>query len=347
MELLRNVMLTTLFLLLIPWLIGKGAIRFLEKQEDFSIIFCVGWVIEWAAFEVISIPFALHKGSVTSLSLIFSIFLAFICAVVIIYLKKVKQNEKTQFQIDKNKETVIWLMISLVLIAFQIAFVSIYTHTDADDTYYLGTAITCLQADRIYSIDPYNGALYSGVSLNYIFSPFPLFWSVLAKLSGVHPAILAHTVAPIVFIPLSYMVCFQIGKMVFKKKQEAPYILIAIMSVFNIFGNTSVYTTSSFLLFRIWQGKSILCNIVLPFIFLIFLFVAENSVNNKIWSLLLLTECAGCLVSSMGVILATFSIAVWTIYSAIVKKEIKILFYGACCCLPGVLIGMAYIFMKF
>ena len=41
-----------------------------------------------------------------------------------------------------------------------------------------------------------------------------------------------------------------------------------LLSIINIFGNYSIRTNFTFLLFRIWQGKAILANIMLPSIWL-------------------------------------------------------------------------------
>ena len=94
----------------------------------------------------------------------------------------------------------ITMILALALILLQMYVVVRYAHMDADDSFYVGTAVTDIHTDTIFSISPYTGYAYTKIPSRYILSPFPVFLAVVSQLCGeLHPAIMAHTVFPPVF----------------------------------------------------------------------------------------------------------------------------------------------------
>ena len=69
---------------------------------------------------------------------------------------------------------------------------------------------------------------------------------------------------------VAYGIYYLIGYELFEKKHKSALLFVLIMSIINIYGNYSIRTTFSFLLFRIWQGKAVLCNIILPLLIYLF-----------------------------------------------------------------------------
>ncbi len=68
---------------------------------------------------------------------------------------------------------------------------------------------------------------------------------------------------PLLLIPLTYLVYYRIGMRLFKGAFRKTAVFLILVSLLQIFGNTSIYTNATFFLMRTWQGKSILCNLVL------------------------------------------------------------------------------------
>ena len=111
---------------------------------------------------------------------------------------------------------------ALALILAQIAVVVLFAHMDADDVFYVGTAVTDVDTDTIYTISPYTGNPYTRLPKRYVLSPFPEFLAVTSRLSGgLHPAIVAHTIFPAVFLALAYLVLYEYSRRFFKENMRA------------------------------------------------------------------------------------------------------------------------------
>ena len=87
---------------------------------------------------------------------------------------------------------------------------------------------------------------------------------------------MAHTVLPLVLIPLTYYVFFLIGRRLLGARSVKLPIFMTIVSLMQIWGNSSIYTNATFFLTRTWQGKSVLANLVLLVDFWILLEIFEG-----------------------------------------------------------------------
>ena len=109
----------------------------------------------------------------------------------------------------------------------------------------------------------------------------------------------------------------------------------------NIWGNTSVFTSSSFFLFRIWQGKALICNLIVPLLLIFFHAFYEDIVNNKdAWLLLTCISASAALLSGMGISLMPILTAIYAFIIAIRTKRIKIVIVSISCCAPCIIAGL-------
>ena len=91
----------------------------------------------------------------------------------------------------------------------------------------------------------------------YILSPFPAFLAVTSRLcGGLHPAIVAHTVFPAVFVFLAYVVLFQYSRIFFKGKAGEQGIFMILCAVILWFCGYSVYNSEIFYNGQDLAGKS-------------------------------------------------------------------------------------------
>ncbi len=69
--------------------------------------------------------------------------------------------------------------------------------------------------------DPRDGDILVGNEmLDYKLAPFPVFWAMIGKISGLNPAYLMHTLLPVIFIPLAYVVYYLIAMDLLKKNRK-------------------------------------------------------------------------------------------------------------------------------
>ena len=188
--------------------------------------------------------------------------------------------------------------------------------------------------------------------IRYILGPFPLFISLISGIINMHPTIVAHFVFPIIILPVIYSLYYLIAKQLFKDDKKSCILFVIFMSIINMWGNYSVKNNSTFLLFRIWQGKAMLANFIIPAT-LLFVFKAyENNYRFIDCMLLFIIILAGNLTTTMGIgipPIVLFVLAFAFEVSEINFKNIKLkkLFINMlkvlCCLLPSIVNGLIYI----
>ena len=236
------------------------------------------------------------------------------------------------------------LVVAGILILIQLIVVVLYAHMDEDDAFYVGTATTAVETDSLYAYNPYTGAAYNVLPSRYILSPFPAFLAVTSRLcGGLHPAIVAHTVFPAVFVFLAYVVLFQYSRIFFKGKAGEQGIFMILCAVILWFCGYSVYNSEIFTMGRIWQGKAVLAGVFLPFLFLLCMEIFMQEKPEYPWSLAFLANGACCLFSSMGIMLAPLLMGVFALLSLVKFRDGRRFLKSVVCCLPSLILGVVYI----
>lgn len=266
-------------------------------------------------------------------------------------------------------ETYIYWGIFFALLAFQMVMAVLMASFDGDDAYYVVESLLAQQADVMNTILPYTG-ISTSLDIRHALAVITMWIAFIAKVSGVHATIVSHTVIPLIVIPLVYLVYVEIGKSLFRKKQEFVPVFMIIVSFLLMFGNVSIHTPATFFLMRTWQGKAIVCNLVFPLIFWIFLemmekkedktdekkeektdsagvehttekVVAKAGIRQKIstfsfgWIMLIFVNMLAGMCTAMGVIFATGLIGLLTLILLFIKKDWKVLIGAFICVIPN------------
>ena len=100
------------------------------------------------------------------------------------------------------------------------------------------------------------------------FLRFLAFLAVTSRLcGGLHPAIVAHTVFPAVFVFLAYVVLFQYSRIFFKGKAGEQGIFMILCAVILWFCGYSVYNSEIFTMGQDLAGKAVLAGVFYHFYF--------------------------------------------------------------------------------
>jgi len=339
-------LLIVFWMLIVPILIGTLIINQLFKAEKTDLLLAVvcGAICMFAIFYILVIPMLFLKIPLHTLVICWSCLILYLC---VLSLLMNWRRHKVIYSYNLRQMKVLpWFAILIIILIMAQAFIiAWYQHEDADDAFYVGSATTAVSTDSIFQYDPYTGLYLDVYPARYVFSPFPIFIALLSKLVLIHPAIVAHTVLPAVLIPLSYVILAVLGKKLFPDRPSAVLLFLLFLCILNVFGNVSVYTNSTFLLFRIWQGKAVLANIVLPAI-LYFSFCAMSE-KKKSGEWIILFACAlfACLVSSMGILLAPMIISCLGLVFAVRNKKMSTFVYSIVCCVPCIACGVLSVIM--
>lgn len=285
---------------------------FYKSRHTLINSYIYGWILMLAVFEILAVPLVFLKVSLTGLTTIWGA-VVILLGLAGLYCGRNIFSEWKKAKIQWSFQKGIFLLLCFV----QIFLVVILQHSDADDNYFIGIANTSLSTNTLLRYDAYTGMPAESFPLRYVFSPFPLFWACVSRITGIHPAILAHTVFPVILILLVYLIIYEMGFVIFKESEKS-LLFCNIMAVLVLFGNYSIYTVFSFMLFRIWQGKAIVANIILPL--LVLWFINEEKRGIKEFIALLVIVLAGCGVSSMGIVLQLLLLFAYGVVLSFRKK---------------------------
>lgn len=335
-----KLILSFIFFFLIPILLGKLITYFRKEKNEIIFEIILGYMIKFAILEIIAIPLILLKISFTLLLAIYLI-LIIIASIISIVLnfKNIKEKIKT-FKINLKENLALKLCL-LILIFVQVFHVVYFTHIDDDDAVYVAQSLTSIETNTLYQMNPSQGNNY-GIYMRYALSPFPMYISITSIFTGIHSTIIWHTILSGIMVILSYFVYYLFGKKLFKQENKNLVFLI-ILSIINIFGNFSQYTTFSYFLLRPWQGKSVLINLILPFLWYIFLDITNEEKRYINWIILYITVFAACLVSGMGIVLTPISLAILAIVFFFKDKNYKYLLKTGIGLIPCVIFAILYI----
>ena len=344
-------LITFLFwLLFIPVIVGELIVRICKMERSIFLYYMAGILLEWAVFELICVPCIQIKTGLRLVTYIWCLIMLFLAgANLLMWKKKRKSINWRQWLIGNlqlHKGEVVLMFLVMVFIAFQMYHVFFEQHIDADDARFVANAVAAWDTDHMLLVHPNTGELKEapfGELEKDAVSPFMIYYAMLARLVSIHPTILAHTVLPVVFLAMGYLAYWLLAMELTDSNVSRSLLIVLLICFINIFGYYSKYANNSFFMIRLWQGKSVVAGILLPFLMYLLLWIQRNFDNLYVYLFLAVCTCAGCLLSGMGLILTAIMVASFLCVYALQQKKIKQLFLGAVACIPNIIFGILYI----
>lgn len=363
------------WLVIIPFCIGFIPANFISADKRSpGFVLLAGYFFMWAVFEVVTIPAVIfvQYNNFRVMSVLFTV-VAVLCAAAGLWL--VFRNRKAyrpalfhsvagHIRQLSWAERIEWLLFFASL-GFQLYKAAAFASFDGDDAYYVVESLAAQQADVMYRILPYTGGA-TGLDVRHVLAVMPMWIAYVAVRSDIHATIVSHLVMPFVLIPLSYLVYFEIGKTLFcgnafrQKADTADSILhrenlpvfMIIMSLFQIFGNVSIYTNETFFLTRTWQGKAVAGSLVIPALFWMFLRIYEGGgkrhrTDAGLWIVLVCINMTAGVCSSIAVFLVCILMAVTALCLAVVERDYKVILKMGAVCIPNVIYMAIYVIMGY
>lgn len=263
-----------------------------EKLQTTGVTLLIGYLLLFALLEIVGIPvmlFSVYHGY-SRMVIFYAVLLVLGAGTGYgfwIYRKKKAQKrsgaveETNRFQWFRKEPYDTWegrllLILFLLLVGFQLYMAFTRASFDGDDAYYVVQALTAQQTDTLYRIDPNRGVSVP-LDARHALALFPIWEAFVGTMCGIHATIMAHSVVPLLLIPLTYLIYYEIGRELFCNKKRLLPMFLALMALWQMFGNVSIYTTETFFLTRTWQGKSFAGNFIIPAVFWIFLCLFRES----------------------------------------------------------------------
>ncbi len=259
-------------------------------------------------------------------------------------------------------ESIFLFVVFFLIVAFQLFMALTRAPFDGDDAYYVVESLLAQQANVMNTILPYTGSS-TPLQARHAMAVFTMWEAFIAKASGVHATIVCHTVLPLILLPLVYIVYLESGRILLGKRQDLIPVFMIFIALFQMFGNTSIYTVETFLMMRTWQGKAMVANLIIPMIMWIFLEMFEDCrkpgylwkeetyggtriIRNSSWIMLFMVNMAAGIMSSMGIVFGSGLVAVMSFMLLVYTRDIKVIPKAALSVVPSVIYLYVYMSMK-
>lgn len=344
------------------------ACRMREERQKWITVYIAGFILNLAVFQIAAVPVVLKNPyGFPVIVVMYTVLLVLASGIGIFcglpwlgqqaetlsalpWLKQLpgrgKRAVRTGRKTGRTRETLsaegkIYAFLAILLIFFQMYMAYAYAPFDGDDAYYVVQSVLTDQTDTLYRILPYTG-FSTSLDERHALAVLPVWEAYIARMTGIHAAIVAHTLLPLVLIPLTYLIYLQIGRQIFKENRMKISLFLIFISLLQIWGNTSIYTNATFFLMRTWQGKAMLCNLVLLVTIWMFLEIAGKE-RDGYWFLLLANSFVAAMTSTMGAFLAAVFMGIAGLIVALHRKRWKILLKTAGCAVPCALYLLVFL----
>lgn len=352
-----------IWLLAVPFCMGLLILPLLKKQQRTpGVVLIAGYIFQFALLELIGIPvvvYVTYNGFSTFLKIFIPALVLLALLGVLLFWRKSRAEsgwgfwKEGQGRIygfrEMGREEWVMLLLFLALTAFQMYMAFTRASFDGDDAYYGVQALTAQQVDTLYRVNPYTGRS-TPVDVRHALALFPVWEAFLGSASGVHATIICHSVVPLMLIPLTYVVYYQIGRTLLRRQDKhltrsLTFLFMTLIALWQIFGNISLYTPETFFLTRTWQGKSFAGNFIIPAVIWIFLKLYEEEKEKGLWLLLFCLNFAGGASSSLAVLLGCLMTVGFGFLFAVGKKRIGIFIKACLSCAGGGIYVLLYLLL--
>lgn len=211
------------------------------------------------------------------------------------------------------------LAVAVVLILVQAIniFLNAY-YGNWDDETYCGTAAASWYTDTVDRYAPNSGvpqpAFYN---IKYNIASWPVYSSMLAVLTGVHPVILFRTVLPLFEIPLAYFIAYLLLRCFWPKARGKALLGLVYYILFTLCASQNMPQTSGewWLVVNSWTGKALTNAIMVPLILYLLIRLEQccqdPEAQRTLWRGLLPVCWASCLISASLFFVVPMELLLW------------------------------------
>ena len=347
MELIKWGILMVL-VLPVPFVLGFIPVKYMNRlQRTPAMTYVCGWFVSFFVFELTAVPFILLERSFTSLVVTYTVLIALLLIVAIWQGRQVWRDlwETIKDGLKQPIAVKIGWIVVFMIVAAQMAYAVLYEYYDGDDSYYIATAVLADRFDTMYLRDAYTGYLYD-LDVRHAFSPTPIYQAWLSRLSGIAPAIVAHSVLAPVWLMFLYCIYGQIGNRLFWNQKNYRPVFMILITVWFAFGNISLYTAETFAMTRTWQGKGLMAGMVLPALFLCLMYLAQEQCSNGMWILFVCVIVSAVFATSIAFMIIPTVVGTAAVLIGIRTHSVKHPLKMIVCCIPCVLLAACYLCVR-
>lgn len=155
-------------------------------------------------------------------------------------------------------------IIPLLCAVFLGSWQVMYTDTSVDAMYYISVSSTAAYTNTLGHYSAYTGKAVKAFNPRYVFNVFPYYNAAVSRLSGLRTVIQARMIMP-ALIAVMVVAAYELmgSEFLTRKGKKAADVFALFAVLFLLIGNTQ-YLPGSFFLGRLYEGKSIIANLIIP-----------------------------------------------------------------------------------
>lgn len=376
---LFGIIMLIVWLFLIPVLLGLPFAGLgTEGRKRVGTALVCGYMEMWAIFQVLAVGLILATGKFNHVVYAFmgvGILGAAISVIWVLFRQKrcekhLKERKLPPWKLSNKVErmhgfiTILTWAVFVAMVVFQVIMSGVMAFGDGDDAFYIPISAATESSGNMYRTIPYTGEATT-LDVRHALAPFPVWIAFLSRISGIHATILAQSILGGVLLVICYLIYDRIAHVLFADNKEGIPVFMLLVSVMILFGNYSFYSAETFLITRASQGKAVLGNLIVPFLFWCILQMAQEYGMDKslaeehrrphgksekrkflLLALIIMTTMAAWLCSSLGTFLCAALIAISGVVVAIAYKNVRALLYAMACVIPSAFFAILYLFIS-
>lgn len=344
-----TILFMIVYAILMPFFLGLLWLRNSEQTLSLSMTITMGVVSMFGVFELLAVPMILIKQPFHMLincwkAIIWTLgFISFVVNAK--HLSKLFRGKIKCLQTKCKTELLIWAA-AMFVIAFQIYMPVGHMRTDTDDARFVAEAMEAYELDTMLQYHPITGEFLGepiGEMRKDIASPFPMFMALAGKLLHLPPAVAVHIFFPLLFISLAYLVYYLIGNYFMNGNSKYTALFLFFLSLIHCFAFESIYAAGYTLLAVIWQGRSVLAMVIMPFIWLLLMqLMSQEADRLRLYLMLFCAIIAGLMTSSMAIELLPILVGTYSIMIGVKQRKIMPAVFTFLCLIPCAICYIIY-----
>ena len=320
-------------------------VGFFGNLAIFYVLYsCVTWIQNW-----ITIKEVVLGGFTLVLKLYFVIIALLIVLWLFLDRKSIirvfdKLKAKGNIAAEKVKEdkfVLVYAVIFFVLLGLQcyMAFFYQLNEWSYDDYDYVVSSQDTISKDVLSYANYINGEM-PVINEKRAVSSWTTYVAMLSKVSSFEVTTVCHSILPVLLLLVAYVAVYYTAKFLWEKADDRLIFMI-LVSMAYIFGLYSHNSTTFRLLGAIWQGKSVLTIIAVPF-FTLYLVRAYKEEQKKVFLPIAAVSLGASSLTSLAIVfLPIISGVIWLIM-CIYKKRVYGFYYLIASLFGTVYIGIFY-----
>ncbi|MBR3339411.1 MAG: hypothetical protein IKG19_05130 [Lachnospiraceae bacterium] len=340
-------------ILLLNMIAGFGVCTVLKMNMTPASCELTGAALIGTYCEFTIVPIVLLKAPFNVVAvIIMSGYLFFVGFGIVSFYRSYRNNIDIGMKPDRGSLIMGILLYSMVIgITIFVIYKSLtLQHVDEDDTRFVVNAMDMIENNTVFLTNPARGneiLNWYGELLKDVVSPYSVFPATIAYFTGMKAVTVFHSVMPIILLVIISCLYYELAERFFRGRRDYKSLFVVFLWLVNIFGYYSVYGQETFMMTRLWQGKSIVAAVGVPAMIMLLLDVYNDSTDMTTYKLLFMTNASMCFFSGMGIILMLIMTACYGLVYAIDQKNYRILLYLAVTCIPNVFCYIIHLGLRF